>query len=430
MLPMRFRKWRAIGIALPLALVSLVLVSTAGGSSRSGKAASAQSITIGLITSPSADAIRKLIPQFTKATGIKVNVVVQDWQSGHQKYLLAFKSHQGLYDVIQFDDPYLGAFAQGKFLKPLDSLMSSSAAYDAKDIPAAIRNYGKIKGTSYAVDLSTEPYLYWYRTDIFSKLKLKPAKTWDGYVALAQKIQSSGAGFGDTMGFSGAGSLSYHWFQLLWSAGGELTDKSLHPTVTTPAAIRATKQIVALLKAAPSSASSGSDDDAVAAFCQQAVGEMMSFSGYWPVVHDKKQCKPWNKFATRTVPRGSASSVALLEGWHMGIPSDAKNKAAAWTFVEWMLGKKNAANLLNAGAAAIARQSLVQNKALIRKYPYLPTLLAAARIARPAYRYSTMPEITQKIADDLQNIFSGQKSVPDGLKAMQSDLEPILKNTH
>lgn len=430
MLRSRSRRFWAILTAAPLCIVLLVVASTAAGRSTGHRTTAQTTITVGLITSPSADAIRKLIPQFTKQTGIKVNVVVQDWASGHQKYLLAFKSHKGLYDAIQFDDPYLGAFAAGHYLQPLDSMMNGSKAYDATDIPAAIRNYGKINGVTYALDLSSEPYLYWYRTDIFNKLKLKPAKSWDGYVALAQKIQASKLGSGNTMGFSQSGSLPYHWFQLLWSAGGELADSSKHATVTSAAAVKATTQLVALAKSAPSSALSSTDDDAVAAFCQQNVGELMSFSGYWPVVHDAKQCKSWNKFATTTVPRGAASNVSLLEGWHMGLPSDSKNKQAAWTFVEWMLGKANAGNLLNAGAAAIARQSLLSNAALVKKYPYLPTLLATAKIARPAYRYSTMPEITQKINDDLQNIMTGQASVTDGLKKLQNDLNGILKRTH
>jgi multiple sugar transport system substrate-binding protein len=420
MLRTRTRKLWAVGLALTLT-ITLIAASTASGRARS------TTITVGLITSPSADAIQKLIPQFTKETGIKVNVVSQDWATGHQKYLLGFKSHKGIYDVIQFDDPYLGAFAQGKFLEPLDARMNGSAAYDAKDIPLPIRNYGKIGGVTYALDLSSEPYLYWYRTDIYNKLHLKPAKTWDEYVAQAQKIKASGLGYGDVMGFAQSGSLTYHWFQLLWSAGGEMVDKNLKPTVTSAAAVKATQQALALIKVAPTSARSASDDDAVAAFCQQNVGELMSFSGYWPVVHDKKQCKSWNKFATTTVPRGSASNVSLLEGWHMGMAADSKNKDASWKFMEWMLGKKNAANLLNAGAAAIARQSLLQNTALVKKYPYLPTLIATSKIARPAYRYASMPELTQKITDELTAIFSGQKSVQDGLNAMQSDLAKILK---
>ncbi len=426
MLRSRSRRFWALLTAVPLCIVLLVVTSTATGSARR---ASATTITVGLITSPSANAIQKLAPQFTKQTGIKVKFVLQDWASGHQKYLLAFKSHQGLYDVIQFDDPYIGAFAAGHYLQPLDSLMNSSKAYDAKDIPQPILNYGKINGVTYALDLSSEPYLYWYRTDIYKKLKLQPAKTWDGYVSVAQKIQASGLGSGNTMGFAQSGSLPYHWFQLLWSAGGDMVNSGGQATVTSPAAVKATEQLVALEKAAPSSALSGTDDDAVSEFCQQNVGQMMSFSGYWPVVHDKTQCKFWNEFATTTVPKGAASSVSLLEGWHMGMPADSKNKAAAWTFMQWLLGKANAASFLSAGAAGIARESLLQNAALVKKYPYLPTLLATAKIARPAYRYSTMPQITQEITNDLQNIMTGQASVTSGLNTMEKALNQILKST-
>lgn len=429
-----------------LATSALILASCGGGSASpsagssnaptsaapssggaAGSPAMGGEITIALITSPTNDAIQKLIPQFTSETGIKVNVVSTDWTSGHQKMLLAFQSKQGLYDVVQFDDPYLPAFASGNFLEPLDQFLQTSAEYDAKDIPQPIIDYGKFQGVTYALDLSSEPYLYWYRTDLFQKAGLAPATTWDQYAANAKAMTDQKLGFGQVMGMASPGSLPFHWLQLVWSYGGDLVDASGKPTVNTPEAIAATKFFKELVPYSPLSTAAANDDDAVSIFCQQDVGQMVSFSGYYPVVKDPKQCKFGDSFALGVVPAGPASDLALLQGWHIGVPADSKNKAQAFKFLEWMLGKSHALQFLDAGAAAIARISLANDPNVAAKYPYLPALLKAAVAARATPRLVQLPEVTQAILSRVGNIISGATSVEDGLNALQADLSGILK---
>jgi len=401
--------------------------ASAPSASAPASAVSGGEITVALITSPTNDAIQSLIPQFTSETGIKVNVVSADWTSGHQKELLAFQSKKGLYDVVQFDDPYLPAFAAGGFLEPLDDFLQTSQEYGAKDIPQPILDYGKFKGTTYALDLSSEPYLFWYRTDLFNKAGLKLPATWEEYVANAKAIQDAKLGSGQVMGLSKPSSLPFHWLQMVWSYGGDLVDANNKPTVNTPKAIAGTTVLKEMVPYSPSSALTASDDDVVSIFCQQDVGEMISYSGYFPVVKDPKQCKVGQVFDVSVVPAGPASNQVLLEGWHIGVPSDSKNKPQAMRFLEWMLGKSHALALLDAGAAAIARYSLANDPSVTAKYSYLPILIKTAEVARPTPRLTQLPEVTQAITNRVEDILSGSSSVQDGLDKLQSDLEGILK---
>ena len=67
-----------------------------------------------------------------------------------------------------------------------------STAYDINDFVKPLQDYGKYNGATYGLDLSTEPFLLWYRTDIYNKLGLKIPTTWDEQKALMDQIVKDG----------------------------------------------------------------------------------------------------------------------------------------------------------------------------------------------------------------------------------------------
>ena len=92
-----------------------------------------------------------------------------------------------------------------------------------------------------------------------------------------------------------------------------------------------------------------------------------------------------------------------------------------------MLGKSNAKNYLNAGAAAIGRKSIITDPELVAKYSYLPVLdiPEGTRIERyPQIR--VWPEFEKAAVDALAGIMSGSVDVKAGLDALQETEKPIL----
>ena len=109
---------------------------------------------------------------------------------------------------------------------------------------------------------------------------------------------------------------------------------------------------------------------------------MINYSGYYPVVTDPKQSKVVTKFGTAVHP-GRNANITEFTGWNIGIPADSKDKDSAWQFLEWLLGKDNWAPLINDGAAAIGRTSIVTNTQITRKWPYIALLGPAAQSWTP-----------------------------------------------
>ena len=129
---------------------------------------------------------------------------------------------------------------------------------------------------------------------------------------------------------------------------------------------------------------------------------------------------------TAPMPRGAAD-ITHLAGWNIGIPADSRQKALAWQFLEFVLGKANAMTFMASGAAAIGRISITEDPALLAEHPYLQHLNipASSRIERyPQLR--VWPEFEKAVADTLSRILIGTTSVEDGLDALQTALTPIL----
>jgi multiple sugar transport system substrate-binding protein len=400
------------------------LVAAAGMLMATTTLALADEINIFLSPSPSSTAIQSFIPAFEQATGHKVNVTEVPYGEMHQKLMLSVQLKQGQYDVAQFDNSFLTPFGAAGTMMPLDDRIAASKEYDIADFSKGQQDYGKYKGQTLGLTLSTEPFIQWYRTDIYDALGLKPATTWEEFKANAKAVKESGKGDGMIFGFGP--NVSWWWMTLVWSFGGQLYDANYNPTVNSPEAIAATQYLKDILAYAPEGAISASTDDATIKFFSTDIGAMVQYSGYWGMLLDPANQKHLKVIGFAPMPKG-AVDVTHLAGWNIGIPADAKNPDLGWQFMEFVLGKSNAKNYINAGAAAIARKSVITDAELVAKYPYLPVLDLpdSTRIERyPQIR--VWPEFEKAAIDTLAGILNGSVEVKAGLDALNETLKPIL----
>ena len=411
-----------------VAFFAAITIAATGGltaCTASSETATPDEITVFMIPSPTEDAIKARIPAFEEETGIKVNVVDAPYDDAHQKMLLSFQSQKGSYDVVQFDNPYLAPFASQNVLAGLDEYIASSPSYDINDFVTPLQDYGKYDGVTYGLDLSTEPFLLWYRTDIYDQLGLTVPANWDEYLANAKAIQDSGLASGQVI--ANASSVnSWWWLQLVWSFGGDLTNAAGEVTVNSPEAIAATDYMKELLAVSPQSALTATGDDITTLFTTQNVGQMINYSGYYPVIANPENSPNADKIATAVIPVGK-ENITELTGWNIGIPADSKKKDAAWKFLDFMLNKENTPLLLDAGAAAIGRTSIVDNSEIVAKTPYIALLGPAAESGRRLPALVDWAEISSKIGVTVQDILSGATSTEDGLNSLQDELSSILK---
>lgn len=411
------RFFKSVAIAAALALTVSACGSDSGSEEVSGE------INVFLIPSPSSTSIQSFIPEFEAKTGVKVNVSETPYGEAHQKQLLSYNQKAGAYDVAQFDNTFLAPFCQAKVMTPLDDYIKNSDEYDINDFGPGQQDYGKCKGETLGLTLSTEPMIQWYRTDIYEKLGLKPATTWDEYYNNAKKVQEAGNG-GQIMGFGP--NVSWWWMTLVWSFGGKLYDDNLNPTVNSKEAVAATDYLKKLLSVSPKGAITATGDDTTSKFLGENIGAMLNYSGYYGMALDPSINKNAGKIGTAPMPMG-AVDITHLAGWNIGIPADAKNPAAAWKFLEFVLGKTNSVKYLESGAAAIGRKSIIGNSDLVAKNPYLPQLEipSSSRIERYP-QIAVWPEFEVAAIDAVTQVLTGKQKTQAALDALNEKLKPIL----
>ena len=414
-------KGRNFKVAALVAAAVLTLSACSSDSESGGEVGG--EINVFLIPSPSSTSIQSFIPEFEEETGIKVNVSETPYGEAHQKQLLSYNQKAGAYDIAQFDNTYLAPFCQAKAMLPLDSYISGSDEYDINDFGQGQQDYGKCKGETLGLTLSTEPMIQWYRTDLYEKLGLTPAKTWDEYYENAKKVQAAGFG-GQIMGFGP--NVSWWWMTLVWSFGGALYDENLNPVVNSKEAVAATDYLKKLLEVSPKGAITATGDDTTSKFLGEDIGAMLNYSGYYGMALDPSINKNAGKIGTAPAPMGSVDTTHLA-GWNIGVPADAKNPDAAWKFLEFVLGKTNSVKYLESGAAAIGRKSIINNADLVAKNPYLPQLEipSSSRIERYP-QIAVWPEFEVAAIDAVTQVLTGKQKSQAALDALNEKLKPIL----
>lgn len=178
---------------------------------------------------PKAD-LEKITADYTKKTGVKVEVTVLDWGSAWTKITTAATSGIGP-DVIQLGTTWVPTLAAMDALVDLKS--SIPAGTDKTFIPAAYA-YSKMVGSQEVVTLPwfSDVRPFYYRKDVFKAAGLDPKQvfaSWDNLKAATKKIQGIKID-GKTIapiGFPGKNDWNVPHFMapFIWGAGGDFLSK-------------------------------------------------------------------------------------------------------------------------------------------------------------------------------------------------------------
>ncbi|WP_162529276.1 extracellular solute-binding protein [Segeticoccus rhizosphaerae] len=401
--------------------------SGGSGGAQGNPSGTAKQITVAISDSPSATALKKVAPAFTAQTGVEVKFVSLPYAQLAAKVLLSSKKSSSAFDVIQFDSPMLASLAAGGALKDIQSQVSSSSTYDVSDFPQPVQDYAKYQGKTYAVPLSTEPYVLWYRTDLFKKLNLSTPQTWNQYLANAKALKAGGhegsdSGFGAQIG-------AYYWLEAIYASGGSLFHKgTCKPALDTPQAVAATKAYLEALPYTPATAINGGGNEMTTAFVQSDVGQMINATGYYSIMNDPKQSKIPGKFAAALPPSLTGKPATLLFGWLIGVGQQSQAQQTAWQFLDFALGKSGMKKMIAAGAPPTGRTSLVDNPKLTKSLPYLPTLVDASKVGTHLPYITQMPEIITSMSADLNAAAAKKQSPAQLIKAATADVTKVVGN--
>lgn len=124
-----------------------------------------------------------LLPSFTQATGITVEVQSLPWTAAHEKLLTA---HAGaaLPDVLMLPAGWVGEFALIRALAPV-----TDPGLLADQFPGVL-DATRFRGASYAVPWSVAPQVQFYRRDLLERAGYQaPPTDWDGWRDMGRALK-------------------------------------------------------------------------------------------------------------------------------------------------------------------------------------------------------------------------------------------------
>ncbi|WP_307226857.1 ABC transporter substrate-binding protein [Pararhizobium capsulatum] len=201
-----------------------------------------QHLSVLMVGHPTSDAIQKMLPDFTAATGIEVDLEVIPEADATPKMLLEFSSGSGRYDVVENNSVMLPGFVKSGYVAPLDELLSKHGEFvDLADFVPRYLETNKVSDHLYGLPVIGESTFLMYRKDLFEQYGISVPKSFDDIEAAAKTIKekSNGEVTGITMrgqqGIQGV----YVWASYLWGMGGSFLTEDGKSALDSPEAATA-----------------------------------------------------------------------------------------------------------------------------------------------------------------------------------------------
>ncbi|QNQ64465.1 extracellular solute-binding protein (plasmid) [Brucella sp. 6810] len=416
-----------------MAGVSLLLLAGAGY-------AHAETVTLRALMEdvPETHIIEKLLPDFEKETGIKVEFEKVGYGDMHDKLATQLVSPESYYNLLEIDFLWAGEFPAAGWLTDLKPLAERDKLDLSEFIPSTLDLLGRTDqampilpmynysmGMLYRKDLLDDPKLKEaYKSEFNAELK-KP-ETLEDYVQVAKFMKAKANVAGAAMQGQRGDPNSMEFSNYLFSAGGGYLDKDRKVTLDSPEAVKAlTLYVDAIKNAAQQGALSATLDDTMRLMCS---GEAFSMVTYWwmlPQMDNAEKCpNVAGKVGLSVMPGGHGESG----GWGWGIPKNTspETQEAAWTFIKWVQSKKIGVARALEGHAPVS-EAVYKDADVLKKYPFYEQALdvVASGKSFPIFAYSAQYE--DVLGTQVSQAAGGEITPDAAIKAAASGLEDLLK---
>ncbi|MDR3536699.1 MAG: sugar ABC transporter substrate-binding protein [Acetobacteraceae bacterium] len=398
-----------------------------------------QSIEVNYQLSPRGDLARNNLKKFEELTGISVGFEQIPEQQQRPKVAMEMATgHPG------FDAVNVGMHVQkrliekAKWMEDLRPFIADKSLtnpdFDLDDFskPAmavATGDDGKIN----VLPLNQDLFILFYNKALLAaKGFTAPPATYDEMMSMAHALTDPGK---QVYGFVGRGlknanvvlydNILLGWDQETVTADGRklLTD--------TPAAVEAAHWYQTIMKACGPPGNVGFNWNECQTTFMQGRGAMWwDGIGFSAPLLDKTKSKVVETVGFAPVPAGPKArhSATFIDG--MGIPATAKNKKAAWLWLQWITGKEMLAEQLRTGAGTPARLSVYARNDIRANssFPkeWFDTTMASLKMARSGLPVIVpVTEFRDTIGVGLTNIVSGSDPAAE-LKKATAAFQPVL----
>lgn len=340
-----------------------------------------------------------------------------------QSFINNAQTKSDAYDVISVDNVWVAEFAANQWIVelPKDELASD-------DIIESVWNTGVYMDKLFAMPFATDAPIMFYRKDFLAEAGVEVPTTWDEVKAAIDAVRKLPGhekigGFGGQ--FAKYEGLTCNASEFINTFGGSFYNDSNEVTINSPEAVAGLEFLVEGFKSGyiPTEALEWKEEDGRNAF---EAGDLL-FYRQWPYQYaNNLEALGTEKFGVAALPSMDGHAfVPTLGGHNCGISAFSKNKATALKFVKWFTSVESERYALDTQTLAPIDASLYEDKDMLEKFPYLPTLRESLDAAKGRPKAVSYGDVTAAIQDNVYAALKQEVSPADAIAKLESDLKAL-----
>jgi multiple sugar transport system substrate-binding protein len=380
------------------------------------------SLSEGMFGQPFVD----LSPEFTKATGVKVNNITMGYNEAIQKQVAAFAAGSTSYDVVQVDSIYLKGYAKAGHLQPLDELIPADELKDFfSDIPQTFKEMYGADGKTYGMATIGNCQRLIYNKAHLDAAGLAVPQTWDDLLAASQKVVDPGVNrFGFIAGTERLAKAFSVWLPIYWANGGILFDDKMKPIFADQNGIDTLSFLLELVKTMPPGGAAYTESDEVKAMAT-GLGSLDPVA-WIPDAHVTADAKTKPQLVSGVPPKGKVTSAPVMGGLGLTVSKYCQDPKPAALYVAWFNSRDVQSNMIVQHGGQPCRNSAWQANASAK--PWFPAVAESLKLAKVRPQIPEWSQVDGEVGVQLSRAFANEISPKEALETAQKSVDQIMRD--
>lgn len=423
--------------------VSLVVAAAASAYAGPYDKYKGTSLVVNFPAHPHYNAVMKVLPEFTKETGIEVEVDQLQYLKMREKQTLELTKRKGDYDLLAYvvfsKADYVYADQLENLARYFMNPKLSDPSYDAADlidgyvgnIGIAGGNKGYLPGPTgslFGLPFGSETSILGYRKDIFEKHGLNVPKNYEELLDIACKIPKLEPGMGGLASRAASGHHASHAYLLhLAPLGGRIFDDAWNPIMNNAVGVQAAEALKTIVDCGTEGAKTFGFAEAGSSFLQGQSAMFLDSTVFAGQVNDPSKSKVVGKIGWAPHPVGTRAG-SQTGGFGIGIPKNAKNKEAAFLLMQWLTSKK-ADKLIALQGGNPSRYSTHADAEVNAKFPHMKVFGEALKNADPDWRpiIPVWGKINADLGTTLSKVLTEDADIQSSLDGVAERAKKIME---
>lgn len=406
-------------------------------------------LTISMLRQPMTEALRTILAEFERETGIKVEIEDVPYLTMREKQIMDLTTRSGAYDLLHIDNPWIPEYVNAGYLYPLDSFAKKYNTNLEGFVPLLLKLYGYWERGPNPDQLIAFPFssctiFQWYRKDMFKKYSgsfqakygrpLTVPATPEEYRQVVEFFNGwdwdeDGK---DEYGVGIWGLRGEHivcdWLPIFWGFGDKVLDENYKVKVNSPAGINALEFYVSLKQYAPPGVGNWGHDEVLSGIREGTVA--ITGAGLSEIVGplEAPDSPVKGKIGYAPLPwtaNAEGRPYHIFGGYAMGVSKFSKNPEAAFVLLDWATNESNTKRLAKLGAPP-CRTSAFKDPELLRMFAYYPVYLESLQTVRARPRIPEYTALSEVLALYLSEALVGIKTPKQALDAAAAEMQKII----